>query len=78
MLAMAEKMEALLAAAPDPLSFVVIVPAWTEVPAWKALTASRFRQAEVWHRPSSSAEWNTKAMSLEHEPASEPLHVSVK
>ena len=56
MLAMAEKMESLLAAAPDPLSFVVIVPAWTEVPAWKALTASRFRQAEVWHRPSSSVE----------------------
>ncbi|KAJ1469938.1 phosphorylated CTD interacting factor 1, WW domain-containing protein, partial [Baffinella frigidus] len=47
MLAMVEKMDALLAATNEPLSFVIIVPAWTEIPAWKALTSSKFRQAEV-------------------------------
>jgi hypothetical protein len=52
---MARKMDALLAAAGAAagagagaaLTFVVVVPAWREVPAWRALEGSRFRRGDV-------------------------------
>eukprot|EP00961_Rhodomonas_salina_P223520 3022460-Rhodomonas_salina.1 len=44
MLAMASKMELLLASAEGPLTFVVIVPAWKQIPAWRALESSKFLQ----------------------------------
>jgi phosphorylated CTD-interacting factor 1 len=44
---MAEKMESLLEAASAGLTFIVIVPAWTQLAFWKSLDESRWRRAPV-------------------------------
>ena len=47
MQAMARRIDELLGASDEPLSFTVIVPGWTETPAWETLSGSAHRRA-VW------------------------------
>ena len=54
--AAAERAESLLAAAEESggrLSFVVVVPAWRDVPMWRALDESRFKRGETLVVPAS-------------------------
>ena len=56
LMAAAERAESLLAAAEDSggrLSFVVVVPAWRDVPMWRALDESRFKRGETLVVPAS-------------------------
>ena len=45
MLAMCHRIETLLSTASGPMSFVVIVPGWTDDPAWIKLCASKYKRA---------------------------------
>ena len=56
LMAAAERAESLLAAAEESggrLSFVVVVPAWRDVPMWRALDESRFKRGETLVVPAS-------------------------